>query len=334
MPRRDPPADWQDIAALFVEHVQWLWGNDADSFLDWLAHIEQFPGVLPHYGWIHISREHGKGRNWISSVLARVWRGYVAASLDLVAILGGGFNGRMSRKLLAIVDEINEGGNASYRHAQTLRQVVTAEHREINPKYGKQHVEYNSCRWLMFSNHTGAVPLDGDDRRFWVVSHKGAPQDSDYYSRLYGALGDAGFIASVAEFLRLRDLSEFKPGARPPMTAAKAELVAFSQSEADLTLKEIAAHWPTDLITNRELHNLMDGDGPDKPAGRHALDRAGFRKISERKVKVTGQGAQRVYIIRNHERWADAPHHDLKAEIERYGEESKRGSIGRDHVIG
>lgn len=46
-------------------------------------------------------------------MLTRLWSGYVAASLDLVSILDGGFNGRMSRKLLAIVDEINEGANTS-----------------------------------------------------------------------------------------------------------------------------------------------------------------------------------------------------------------------------
>ncbi len=70
------------------------------------------------------------------SVLTRLWAGYVAASLDLVGIFDGGFNGRMSRKLLAIVEEINKGGNTSYRHPQTLRQLVTAEHREINPNTG------------------------------------------------------------------------------------------------------------------------------------------------------------------------------------------------------
>ena len=210
--RSDPPANWQDRAALFVAHVEWLWGTDAPAFLDWLAHIEQRPGVLPHYGWVHISRQHGKGRNWISSVLTRIWSGYVAASLDLIPLLDGGFNGNISRKLLAIVDEINEGGNTKHSHAQKLRQIVTEEQRDINPKYARMRKEYNSCRWLMFSNHTGALPLTEDDRRFWIVGHEGAPKDSEYYTQLYGALSDPGFIVSVAEFLHRRDLREFRPG--------------------------------------------------------------------------------------------------------------------------
>jgi Family of unknown function (DUF5906) len=329
--RPNAPSDWNERAARFVSHIEWLWGEDAAAFLDWLAHIEQRPGVLPHYGWVHISREHGKGRNWISSVLTRLWPGYVAASLDLITILDGGFNGRMSRKLLAIVDEINEGGNAKHRHAQTLRQIVTAEHREINPKYGRQHIEYNACRWLMFSNHTGALPLTEDDRRFWIVSHQGEPKHPAYYSALYNDLSDPLFIASVAEFLAQRDLTSFKPGERPPMNEAKRNLVAFNQTEDDLILRDIADRWPVDLITNYELRNLLAGEGPDRPATRHAIDRAGLRRLPKR-VKVHGQGPQWVHSIRNHERWQTAQHGILKAEIERFSESDKRSAIGHDDV--
>lgn len=303
--RHDPPEDWQDRAQPFVEHIQWLWGEDAPKFLDWLAHIEQQPGIMPHYGWVHISRQHGKGRNWISSVLTRVWSGYVGASLDLAPILERKFNDGISRKILAIVDEINEGGNASYRHAQALKQVVTEEIRHVNPKYGRKRHEYNHCRWLIFSNHIGALPLTDEDRRFWVVSHDGTPKDGAYYSRLYGALADRDFIMSVAEFLRQRDIAHFRPGEHPPMNAAKAELVAFSQSEDDVILKEVAARWPVDLILSHELESLLGDGGAKRPAARHAMDRAGLRKL-QKKIKFFEHGAQNVYAIRNFEQWASA----------------------------
>lgn len=43
-----------------------------------------------------------------------------AASLDLVGMLEGHFNDRLSRCLLAIVDEIKEGGAQKYRIATAL----------------------------------------------------------------------------------------------------------------------------------------------------------------------------------------------------------------------
>ncbi|WP_250495482.1 PriCT-2 domain-containing protein [Caballeronia sp. GAWG1-1] len=97
----------------FLEHVKYLFGEYADKFLDWLAHIEQKPGELPHYGWLHIARETGTGRNWIASVLSRLWKGYFAANVDLGALLESQFNGALAGKLMAQVDEIREGGSDS-----------------------------------------------------------------------------------------------------------------------------------------------------------------------------------------------------------------------------
>lgn len=326
--RSEPPVDWADRAAPFIEHVRWLWGEDADKFLDWLAHIEQYPGVLPHYGWVHISRQHGKGRNWISSVLTRVWRGYVAASLDLVAMLESKFNEEISLKIMAIVDEINEGGVASYRHAQALRQMVTAEFRPINPKYGRKHIEYNSCRWLMFSNHAGAIPLDDGDRRFWIVSHEGEAKEAAYYQNLYGQLLDGAFISSVTKFLQERSIQNFNPGEHPPLNEAKARLISVSQNEDHLTLKEIAENWPIDVITNHEITSLLESKDGVTAGIRRAMGDLDFSRI-ERRVKVVPHGPQRVYSIRNHSTWQAASHEVLKREIESLSENQKREAIGR-----
>lgn len=312
--REEAPPNWEKLASIFVDHIGWLWGEHADAFLDWLAHIEQQPGKLPHFGWLHISRIHGKGRNWISSVLARLWRGNVAASLDLMAVLDGGFNGRLSRCVLAVVDEINEGGNQSYRHAQTLRQIVTAEHREINPKYGRMRVEWNAARWLLFSNHTGAIPLGDDDRRFYVVDHDGPPRDAAYYKRLYDVLDEPQLIASVAEFLKRRDIARFNPGERPPTTAAKAALIKLNQSEEDALLQELVKRWPVDVISASELNTYLGHNGVSSRSNRHAMDRHGIVKL--RKVRTEFR-AEAVYALRNDADWVSATPDALRAEIGR-----------------
>ena len=312
--REDAPPNWEILVCIFVDHVSWLWGDHTDAFLDWLAHIEQQPGQLPHFGWVHISRVHGKGRNWISSVLARLWRGNVAASLDLMAVLDGGFNGRLSRCVLAVVDEINEGGNQSYRHAQSLRQIVTAEHREINPKYGRMRVEWNAARWLLFSNHTGAIPLGEDDRRFYVVDHDGPPRDAAYYARIYEVLDEPRFIASVAEFLKRRDITRFNPGARPPTTAAKAALIKLNQSDEDALLQELVKSWPADVISASELNKRLGYNGVSSRSNRHAMDRHGIVKL--RKVRTEFR-TEAVYALRNAADWGAANADALRAEIGR-----------------
>lgn len=328
--RSQPPDNWEFFASYFTQHVERLWGTDAGPFLDWLAHVEQRPGELPHFGWLHISPSHGTGRNWIASVLARLWTGNVAASLDLVGLLDGTFNDRLSCCLLGIVDEVNEGGAQKYRTANRLRQMVTPEFREINPKYGRKRVEHNATRWLIFSNHTGALPLDENDRRFWVVSHEAHPREASYFVKLYGLLHNPAFIASVREFLLRRDISHFNPGQRPPMNDAKEALVEFSRSEDDIVCRTLVARWPVDLLTKSEMNTELPlGSDVTKPAVRHAMDRAGIRKIPDRKVRL-GAATETIYMLRNYSNWSRSNPDQIRAEINRASKSEKATTMEGD----
>src|SRR5262249_1257812 len=109
------PADWQLMANLFLNHVKYLI-PDADAcerLLQFLGHMVQRPEVLPHTYYLFITKQTGIGRNLLASMLTRVLRGHVAAGVDLPELLSGkGYTGRLSQKLLAIVDEAWEGGGA------------------------------------------------------------------------------------------------------------------------------------------------------------------------------------------------------------------------------
>lgn len=305
-------------ASLFVRHVEYLFGNDAPALLDWLAHIEQQPGVLPHSGWVHVSPMQGTGRNWLSGVLCRLWSGYVASNFDLSETLRTGFNGALSRKLLAVVDEINEGGSdGRWGNAEKLKSLVTSEHRFINPKYGHQTMEYNVCRWLIFSNHTSALPITGEDRRFNVVRNDHPPMPENYYMRLYSALDDPAFINAVAAHLSNRDLAAFNSGAHARLSEAKQAMIAASKSESDERVADLIANHPADVITNSELGRMLT----DQPFGkltshhRHALERAGAQAYG--KTVRVGPLSGRISILRNHSFWKVASVPQIQVELTR-----------------
>jgi len=303
-------------ASLFLRHIDYLFSADAPRFLDWLAHIEQHPGELPHTGWVHISPSQGTGRNWLASVLCRLWSGYVAASFDLAGTLRTGFNGPLSQKLLAVVDEINEGGtDGRWENAETLKSLITSEHRHINPKYGHQRLEYNACRWLIFSNHTSALPLTERDRRFNIIRNENPPMPAQYYVQLYATLKDPGFIAGVAELLRTRDILAFNPGAHALMNDAKKEMVAASRSDADDIVAHLVAEHPADVIANSTLGTILSQQmgGKMTPHHRHALERAGVRPWGN-SIRV-GSVVSKVSILRNHSVWKDAATWQIQAEL-------------------
>lgn len=333
--RKIAPENWTDEVQPFIDHVQWLWGDDADVFLDWLAHIEQKTGELPHFGWLHIAKSHGMGRNWLASVLSRVWSGNIAPAFDLMGTLESGFNGRLSKCHLAIVDEIYEGGKLQWKHDSALRQLVTADQRLINPKYGRQHTEYNVCRWLLFSNHIGALPLSEEDRRFWVVQALAEPMSESYYTKLYQLLADNQFIQSVGVMLANRDISGFNAGQRPPVTDAKKALINMSKSEVDFLASQIAENWPVDVIYLSEfvllLNNSFNQDIFKTKAITHSLDRVNIQRWikSSGRLRVSS-GHETVYIIRNHEAWQQQDAATIKKEQSRVTSQFKESALVGD----
>jgi hypothetical protein len=302
---------------LFITQVNYLFGEDAPPFLDWLGHIEQHPGDLTTTAWVHISPSHGTGRNWLASVLTRVWKVYVAPSFDLSETLKSGFNEGLSQKLLIVVDEINEGGsNARWDNAEKMKTLVTAETRSVNEKYGHKSLEWNVARWLIFSNHTSALPLTDKDRRFNVVRNDRPRLPDEHYERLYAALRDPEFIASVAWMLKTRDVSGFKPGAHAMMNEAKRDMVAASKSEADDIIASVIESHPADVITNSALAGLLNNTpfgGQLNAHQRHALDRAGTKSYGK-PIWLAGK-LVRVRILRNHEFWKKAEAPQVQAEL-------------------
>ena len=319
-----PPDDWLMQAEPFVAHLRWLFGEDTDAFLDWLAHLAQKPGELPNFAFLHISKQHGMGRNWIASVLGRAFVGYAALAYDLSGTLRTGYNGLLAGKVLAVVDEINEGNsNRRYQVQQELKQLITEETRAINPKYGRQHTEFNCCRWLIFSNSATALPLEEEDRRTYVVQCDEKPKGEEYYRSLYELRDDPFFIASVAKFLSVRDITGFNPGAKPPMTEAREALLSRCRNESEQTLIDLAARWPVDIVTSREIQDILGEDSPSGAALRYALERAGIVKVSEWRSQDKGntfshiKGRIRAYAVRNVSNWKDKSKTILTREIAR-----------------
>ena len=323
----EPPDDWVQRAEPFESHIRWLWGTDADPFFDWLAHVAQCPGVLPSFGWLHIAKAHGMGRNWIAGVLGRVFQGVTALGVDLNGMLNSSYNGSIGSKVLAVVDEINEGVSGKvYQHSQTLKRIITEETRLINVKYGRQRVEHNACRWLIFSNSSTALPLEDEDRRFWVVRSDEYPKDEEYYSNLYALKCDPVFIASIAWWLKQRDITHFNPGARPRLTEAKRLLLDRTRSTAEQIMGELTESWPVDIITSLELRLILGDEMPSKSAMRYLLERVGWARVGRlttTHVRLYERIKPTAYALRNIDNWKNASPEALLAEVNRATDEEK-----------
>ena len=267
--RPKAPKDWKKQAKPFLDHVAFLVPvkSERERFLQWLAHIIQRPEVLPHTCYLMTTSKTGIGRNLLASMIVRVLRGHVAAGVSLPELLDGGFTGRLSRKLLAIVDEAREGsGDKRFQRAERLKSLVTEEHRHINIKYGTQSIEKNCCRWLMFSNHPDAIPFDNTDRRIIVIENPTERKPPQYYERLFKLLDDKQFIASVWRLLERWDISDFRPGEHAPMNTAKTKALEWMLTDVERAVCEFKEDCKTELASRENIRAVVSDDGNGEKA--------------------------------------------------------------------
>ena len=252
----------QSHVDMFLQHITYLFGDRAEDFLNWFAHIEQRPGELPHTAWVNIATQTGIGRNWLTSLAMQIWPGEVAPNYDLVGQIDSNFNDALSKKRLIMVDEIRVAGSAGHKLEQRLKSIINEATRHINPKYGRKSIEYNCARWLMFSNHRSAIPIDTGDRRYEVVINDGHPETLGYYKSLYGALKDKTFALSVLTYLRQRDISAFDPGQRAKLTDSKMQVVESSRSVLHSAIADGLKDYAYPVITNELIRALsgLDSD--------------------------------------------------------------------------
>lgn len=287
-----PPDDWQARVQPFLQHIAYLVPIEAERirFTQWLAHIFQRPGELPHTCYLMFTPKTGTGRGTLASILTRALRGYVAANVSADTLFGN-FNGRLSMKLLATVDEVREGNSRErYTKAEQLKSKVTEEHRHLNPKYGAQSVEKNCCRWLMFSNHPDALPFDNSDRRIIVIENPTECANADWYARLHDDMNDPAFIASVQHYLATLDLSRFNPHEHAPMNAAKAKALASLTTDVERAVRQFADEWPGDFAALSDLHRFVGEGATSSAVLRHEAERAGMvtgKRITIDAVKET-----------------------------------------------
>ncbi|BAB48063.1 mll0485 [Mesorhizobium japonicum MAFF 303099] len=298
------PDGSQSLVEVWSEHLAYLIPIEAERvrFEQWLAHIVQRPEELPQSAYLFITEETGIGRNWLSSVLVRVLRGYVAAGIDIQEMLDGTFNGRLSRKLLAVVDEAKAGmqGYGRWSHSEKLKSMINPEMRRINEKHGLEFVEWNCCRWLFFSNNWDALPFDASDRRFNVVANPTHRQSPDYYERIYSQIANPDFISAVRKRLELLDISGFKPGAIPDMNEAKRKALGAMASDLDNLLAAFRDEWPGPLAERSDVINYLHvsiAKLPGEKTINKLIEQAGMKLVERISI---GPNKYRFVVVRDY----------------------------------
>lgn len=238
----------------WVTHVKTLFPDEIEHehFFDYAAHMLQRPEEKVNHG-IVVSGLQGIGKDTMLLPLRHgvgVWN----CSEINPDNIEDRFNGFL-KSVMLVVNEVrphNEEHRASgfYNRMKPL----LAAPPELLPMEMKQcHILYvrNVLRVFLTTNDHLTMHIPPEDRRLFVM-HSRLPQrwaGDDYFIDMFHYLEVEGGIDAVVHWLLCRDISKFKPGATPPTTVGKEQIIASTK------------HVRTDILS--EAFDSFVGENPE-----------------------------------------------------------------------
>lgn len=233
-----PKETTDDRVRPWLDHIAYLFENqdDREYLIDFLAHLVQHRGRKIRWAPIIIGNQ-GVGKDLF---LRPILRGLAhnARTVQPQDLMGR-FIDFYEKELVIVEEMMRFEKNEVYERMKATISGTASDTNTIERKFQMPYEVPNVVNFIFFSNHSDALNLSHDDRRFFVINSHATAKENDYYTQLADAFYDEqeGW-KHVVTWLRQRDISRFNPNHRPKMNEDKESMIRESQPLTTLWLHE------------------------------------------------------------------------------------------------
>lgn len=270
----------------------------AHKVLQWFAYPIQNPGKRSLYALVLISNAHGLGKGLLVKTIGKLHgKGFKTPSARMLV---GEFNGWLGTCTFAVGEEFSIDGNRGLM--SRLKEAVTEPQVMVNEKNCPAYMADNLASFSFLTNDHGALHIEPNDRRFYVIDCTNAPAPASLYDE-FVRWRDAGGLEALMHYLLHVDLSDYKANGHAPATADKEAMADLTATDLERWLTEFSETAPKAVYTRLELKQAFEaysGTRSTESAVGRALKRLGLG--AECRIQLS-KDRPRVVAIRNPEEW-------------------------------
>ena len=224
---------WDEMVEFIVEDE-----SERDYLLNWLAFIIQKPWVKTHAMILIYTKNQRMGKGSIFDVMTDILGLENAEPTDIDGIMDKGV--MFADKQLILVDEAETKGTYSEtKHvSNALKKLGTERRIQQRKLYTDYKAIETHTNYMIFTNNPGALNLDEEDDRVFIVSNYKPRREQKFYDDFHKWRIEIG-SSYVHYILKHRDISKFNHTAPPPRTKAKADMVGQLGHPLTLVLKQL-----------------------------------------------------------------------------------------------
>lgn len=292
--------------AMFMKHMEYLFPNtfEREYILDFFAHMVQKPREKIRHALIIIGGQ-GTGKS-ILNIAMRHILGSHNVSLPSNENLSDRNTKWAKHAQLCWIDEVEQADKKGFMNK--IKPYISEDYIEIREMYKDSYTIKNYMNFVATTNSVHPLLLAEDDRRFMIVESPAKPKDKDYYIKLVKYFEESA--NEILWLLQNRDIEKFYPGARPPLTDIKKEMIQNSKPELQALIEELMelkeGPFEVPLIAVQDIIDYFSGQrqkiyGISKQNITRVLKRIGARYM-DTVIRINGF-RRRFWICYDLEKW-------------------------------
>ena len=321
--------------SLWVQHLERLIPEqfERDHLLDVMAFKVQHPGIKINHA-VLLAGDPGAGKD--TALAPFFWAVCGPSKTNYSLVKADELAGQWGYALECEVMEISELRQTEARDRRALenllKPIIAAppEFLTINRKNLAPYLAPNRLLVVAFSNVRAAISIPSDDRRWFVLWTDAPPMLPDEARAMWRWYKENGGFEAVAAYLRARDVSAFDPGARPPMTEAKALLIEHGMSSAESYLVDMIRGRVEEFargVVASPFHVLCDRLSARSPGGKTIPQQALLHSLKEAGWVDMGRLSSGDFATKKHVFCAPEFRGRSKSELRRMAEPSLAPSL-------
>ena len=213
-----PTVAYDYTKSKFQEHIKkYLCADDNvvfDYVENWIARLIQYPDLIGETALIFMS-EQGIGKDMLKKFIALMIGSQYVLGFGNIADYFKAFNTEQMGRLLIVLNEISEKGDAFQKHNQ-LKDNITSSTLRIEPKGIDAYIVNKMAHYMGFTNNWNCLFVENSDRRLvMIMCNSEVANNKAHFDVLWKLMSDRDFIKSAFEYYANKDLSNFDVRAIP-----------------------------------------------------------------------------------------------------------------------
>ena len=221
----------QEAVDLFLAHIKNTFSDEREQtiLLDWMAHVYVNAGQRVNWAML-IWGVEGNGKTIFFNILQRLIGRINTKDISPSAI-NSQYNDWAAGGIVGCVEEIRIAGSNKWQILDSMKPAISNDTLAIHPKGKAMFANApNHCSYMMTTNHSDAVPMSQNDRRFCVLfsrqedkealfnQHGGEAGTGAYFKKLFSLVINKRSDAIARFLLDYKISDDFDYKGRAPKT--------------------------------------------------------------------------------------------------------------------